>query len=445
MRASCYGLARMQAIRGAAELRHAEDAVAATYPSYRDFVDAALFAPAWGYYSTGAIRFGEGGHYDTYPIALSPVFGEIVATRAFRQWQRCGRPTRFDVCELGAGNGQLCLDVLVTAAARAAQATAWRAFDRALRYRIVERSPALAARQRAKLGPVARRVQWREADLSAPDARAPRFGDAALVVANEVLDCLAHHKIVRPAGAAPAVSFVVPRLGAHGIPARDLDAAMADPKRRARVRFHEVDLCLDVVPGLAAFCATYVPELRATRRAHPAYFAAPEMPRLVANVGRLYRRSEMLWIDYGDARAFHLRAPDARKVFAGPPRSGHGVYDHPGEDDITFMVDFTVAMQAARETGLRIVDYGPQGRLLRGTGLRLDPATTVDRILAYRAVEWMLGLVSPAPERAWRQGSLTWSGGRAGGGRLRTSVARDLETFLGRRRSTFQALILRRD
>lgn len=425
-------------------VRAAQRRVAATWPSYRDFVDAALFAPSWGYYSTGAIRFGEGGHYDTYPIALSPLFGEIVAARAFRQWQRCGRPPRFDVCELGAGNGQLCLDVVVTAARRAGQSSGWRAFDRAFRYRIVERSPALVARQREKLGSLASRVRWRTADLSAAATRVPRLGEAALVVANEVLDCLAHHKIVRPAGAEPAVTFVVPRLGTRAVPARDLDAVMTDPRRRARVRWHEVDLPLDVVPGLAAFCAAWVPELGVSRRARPAYFAAPEIPRLVANVGRLYRRSEMLWIDYGDTRAFHLRAPEARKVFAGPPRSGHGAYDHPGEDDVTFMVDFTVAMDAARAAGLRVLDYGPQARLLRGTGLRPNARTT-DRILAYRAVEWMLALFGPGPEGAWRQGSLTWRGGRARGGRLRASVARDLETFLGRRRSTFRVLVLRRE
>ncbi len=421
----------------------AQQRVAAAYPSYRDFVDAALFAPSWGYYSTGAIRFGDGGHYDTYPIALSPVFGEIIAARAFRQWMRCRRPARFDVCELGAGNGQLCLDVLVTAARRAGQSTAWRAFDRALRYRIVERSPALATRQRAKLGPLVTRVGWRVADLSTTGT-VPRMGDAALVVANEVLDCLAHHKIVRPAGAAPAVTFVVPRLGGRPVPARDLDAVMADPRRRARVRCHEVDLPLALVPELATLCADYLPEIGATRRARPAYFAAPELPRLIANVGRLYRRSEMLWIDYGDTRAFHLRAPDRRKVFAGPPRSGRGIYDRPGEDDITFMVDFTLAMDAARAAGLRVVDYGPQSRLLRGTGLRLDEAA-IDRILQYRAVEWMLALVGPDPERVWRTGSLTWDGRHARGGSLRASVARDLDTFLDRRRNTFRVLVLRRE
>ncbi|HEV7730680.1 MAG TPA: SAM-dependent methyltransferase [Candidatus Binatia bacterium] len=417
--------------------------VAAAYPSYRDFVDAALFAPSWGYYSTGAIRFGDGGHYDTYPIALSPVFGEIIAARAFRQWVRCGRPARFDVCELGAGNGQLCLDVLVTVVRRGGQSAAWRTFDRALRYRIVERSPALAARQRAKLGPLVARVRWRVVDLSSTGT-VPRMGDAALVVANEVLDCLAHHKIARPAGTAPAVAFVVPRVGGRTIPARELDGVMSDSRQRRRVRYHEVDLPLAVVPELATLCADYLPELHTTRRDRPAYFAAPELPRLIGNVGRLYRRSEMLWIDYGDTRAFHLRAPERRKVFAGPPRSGHGIYDRPGEDDITFMVDFTLAMDAARAAGLRVVDYGPQSNLLRGTGLRVDE-TAIDRILQYRAVEWMLALVGPDPEATWRKGSLTWDKRRARGGSMRASVARDLDTFLGRRRNTFRVLVLRRE
>jgi SAM-dependent MidA family methyltransferase len=415
----------------------------ATTLSYRDFVDAALFAPAWGYYATGAIRFGEGGHYDTYPLALSPVFGEIVAARAFRQWERCGRPAAFDICELGAGNGQLCLDVIVAIARRAAQSAAWRRFDHAFRYRIIERSPALIARQRAQLGALAGRVAWRQADLSTAAGRTPRFGDAALVVANEVLDCLAHHKIVRAAGDAPAVTFVEPTLARSALTLSRLHRVMADPHRRGRVRYREVPRPLDHVAGLAAFCARYVPELGAGGRAGPPYFAAPEMPALIANVGRLYRRSEMLWIDYGDTRAFHLRTPERRRVFAGPPRSRHGIYDHPGEDDITFMVDFTVAIDAARSAGLTVHDYGPQARMLRGTGVRLGSAT-VDRILQYRTVGWMLTLMQAAPEAAWRQGSLTWSRGQARGGRMRASVARDLETFLGHRRSAFQVLVLRK-
>jgi hypothetical protein len=238
------------------------------------------------------------------------------------------------------------------------------------------------------------------------------------------------------------VAFVVPSVAGRTVPRRRLPAVMRDPERRTRVRWREISLPLEAVPGLAAFCEEYVPELRHPGAGRPPYFACPEMPRLIAAVGRLYRRAETLWIDYGDTRPFHLRAPEDRKVFAGPPRSKHGVYDAPGQDDITFMVDFSVAMRAARRAGLRVVDYGPQANLLRGTGVRLD-AAAIEEILRYRAVGWMLTVLGQAPERAWRQGSLTWSGDTARGGRLRTSVASDVATFLGQRRSPFRALILR--
>ena len=52
-------------------LSPADARVARAFPSYRDFVDDALFHPSWGYYSTGVVRFGEGGHYDTFPTALN--------------------------------------------------------------------------------------------------------------------------------------------------------------------------------------------------------------------------------------------------------------------------------------------------------------------------------------------------------------------------------------
>ena len=86
--------------------------------SFQEFIEDALFHPAWGYYSRGNVRFGLGGDYDTYPLALSPFFGQMLAAQAHRVWRHAGAPTRFEICEIGAGNGQLALDVLVAVATR---------------------------------------------------------------------------------------------------------------------------------------------------------------------------------------------------------------------------------------------------------------------------------------------------------------------------------------
>src|SRR5262245_14565539 len=164
--------------------------------TFRQFVDDALFHPRWGYYATGAVRFGLGGHYDTYPLALSPLFGRMLAAQARRVWRAGGRPRCFELCEIGAGNGQLAVDVLVSVDERARRHAGWRAFARALRYRIVERSPGLIARQRAHLGPLTERVVWTRADLSEGAPAGAPFARLGLVFGNEVLDCFAPERVV---------------------------------------------------------------------------------------------------------------------------------------------------------------------------------------------------------------------------------------------------------
>jgi len=411
--------------------------------SYADFVDAALFDPRWGYYSTGGVQFGEGGHYDTYPLALSPYFGRMVVGCAFRLWRRLGAPRAFEICELGAGNGQLCLDAMLWLAHRPRQARAWHAFAAATQYRIVERSPALAARQRQQLGPLAARVTWTRADLA---QRAPQaaYGAAGLIIANEVLDCLPHHKLLRGADGAPAVVHIAASLDRRPLSDAGLAAAMAREATRRRVRYREVALPLEHLPRLAAFVRRYYPDWLARRVSDPPLFVAPRLATLMANTARCYARGEALWVDYGAARGFHLRAPEARKVFAGPPRSGRGVFDAPGRDDITFMVDFSLAAAAARDAGWQVVGCGPQAALARRGGVRLDD-DAVDRIVQHRALGWMLALAGVGPERTWRRGAVTWS--RPADPQrvpVRRYVRQSVREFLRSRGALFQLLVTRR-
>jgi SAM-dependent MidA family methyltransferase len=432
--------------------------VAALFPSFRDFVDTALFDPGCGYYSTGQVRFGYGGHYDTFPLALAPLFGRMVAQYGFRFWRRAGEPEHFEICELGAGNGQLCLDVLVTVAERARQEAPWSRFTRALRYHIIERSPALIARQQQQLGPLARRVRWTNRDLAQGAPRRSPLGACGVVVANEVLDCLSHHQIVPRHDRTPGVIFVIPTLrppaevppgvervpglrpGQWAVPAAHLPAVLADESLRGRLRFSEVALPLEVVPGLEDFLRRHYPEFFSDQKFLP-YFACPAIERLVAAVARLYDYGEILWIDYGDRRDFHLRTSPSRRVFAGPPRSGVSVYRAPGTDDITFLVDFSVVEEAAQRAGLQVKFYGPQGELARRSGVALD-AGAVDLIVRYRALGWMLAVVGVDPERDWRHTGLTWGKRRGSRMRLRDDAKRAVHEFLGQRRSNFKLMIL---
>lgn len=431
--------------------------IARLFPSFRDFVDDALFHPAWGYYSTGKVRFGEGGHYDTFPLALSPIFGRMLGEYAYGFWRRAGQPTEFEICELGAGNGQLCLDVLIWLNERARHERAWRWFNRAFRYRIIERSPALIARQRQQIGALSDKVTWTRADLTARPAGSAPFASAGVVFANEVLDCLAHHKVVPYGDGIPGVVFVVPvpkrgRRGAgelrlarsvegvgDAIPRKELVKALADRQLRRHVGFREVVVPTRVVPSLHIFLQRHYPEFFRPGKTHKPYFACPAIEPLICNAARLYGRSESLWVDYGDTREFHLRAAESHRVFAGPPHSGASVYRAPGHDDITFLVDFSVVGEAARQASLHVSYYGGQGELGRRSGVALDRRAR-DLILRYRTLGWMLAVVGVGPEREWRHTGLTWSKGK--GGRMRDDINKAVAEFNGKRSSNFKLMIL---
>jgi SAM-dependent MidA family methyltransferase len=425
-------------VNGAAARR-----IARLFPSFRDFVDDALFHPSWGHYSTGQVRFGDGGHYDTFPISLSPFFGRMLARYAYRRWRRAGCPAQFEICELGAGNGQLCVDTLVALAQPLRRSPSWERFAAATRYRIIERSPALIERQRATLGPLASAVRWRRADLSVHRPRDLPFAKHGLVFANEVLDCLAHHKIVPHADGGPGVVFVVPRIGKREVPRPQLAATLADKALRRRVRFDEVALPIGSLPHLEAFLRRHYPELFDGRRRFAPYFACPEVAVMVQHATELYEHAETMWIDYGDLFDFHLKARESLKVFAGPPRSGASVYDDPGRDDITFMVDFSVVETAARDAGFRLAYYGGQRTLARRSGVRLDRQAS-ELILKQRMVSWMLSIVGVGPEQAWRRTGLTWNRQAAKGGRLRKDVRDAVDQFNGMKPTYFKLMILRR-
>ncbi len=409
--------------------------------AFADFVDDALFHPRWGYYSTGGVRFGTGGHYDTYPLALSPLFGRMVACAALRAWERADRPASHEICEIGGGNGQLCLDTLLWVHEQGRHDRRWKRFAGGLRYRIFERSPALAARQRQHLGSLSAAVRWCRGDLARQTPAHVPFAAQGLIVANEVFDCLPHHKVVSRPNAPPGVVHVVAERAGTMLARDDLAPLMAR-RRRPAIRFREIALPIAASSRLAAFLRRHYPERFDAGAAHPPYFAAPRIETLLGHAFRLYERAEALWVDYGAHRSFHLRAPESRRIFAGPPRSGAGLYDDPGRHDITFMVDFSVATTAARDAGWTVVYCGPQGELARRTGMKLD-RTAIDTIVQHRVLGWMLAVVGVGPERAWRHTGVSWSRGANGHVPIRRYVEQAVREFLSAR-GTFTLLITRK-
>ena len=280
-------------------------------------------------------------------------------------------------------------------------------------------------------------MRWSRCDPSRTVPRGAPFAAHGVIVANEVLDCLPHHKVVGQANSAPAVVFVLP------LDRDRLAAVMADSGRRRRVRYSEVLVPIARSSRLADFVRRHNRELFAARPPRRPYFVCPRYDTLQRNVARLYDHADALWVDYGELREYHRRAPESRRLFAGPPRSGRSIYDDPGGDDITFLVDFTSVTSTARSAGWSIAYYGPQAELARRSRMRLDH-DAVELVIRHRALRWMLALAGVGPEQSWQRRAVTWSAAPAKG---RVPVRRYVEQSVREFRdptSLFKLLITRR-
>ena len=126
------------------DLIRAQIAAAGGRITFAEYMDLALYEPRYGYYSAGAVALGRGGDFTTSP-EVDPAFGACLAEFAARCDAALDHPAHFLLAEHGAGSGRLMADMLD--ALRADHAALWPR----VRPVIVERSPALRERQRARL------------------------------------------------------------------------------------------------------------------------------------------------------------------------------------------------------------------------------------------------------------------------------------------------------
>ena len=153
--------------------------------SVRDYMDACLNDPEYGYYRTQA-AIGGTGDFITAP-EISQIFGELIGLWCAVVWQQMGAPAHVDLVELGAGRGTLLADAL-----RATRNIP--GFRDALNVHILDRNPILIAHQRALLEPTNARLTWHENLASLP------VSTPSIWVANEFLDTLPARQQVNIAG-----------------------------------------------------------------------------------------------------------------------------------------------------------------------------------------------------------------------------------------------------
>jgi SAM-dependent MidA family methyltransferase len=309
------------------------------------FVELALYGE--GGFFTGARGAGRAGRDFVTSPEVGPLYGALVARALDGWWRAADAPDPFLVIEAGAGRGRLAADVLAAAPACAT----------ALRYVLVERSPALRAAQRDlltvepfedALGPVVRDDEDAPTPVTGmgPIVTAldglPAVPLEGVVLANELLDNLPFRIVERRDGtwwevrvAVDEDALVESVVPATSELAAEADLVVADPPEGARV---------PVPTSLAGWLRDCAGALRRGRLVVVDY---------VATGAELVERGDTGWL-----RTYREHGRGA------PP------LEAPGAQDVTIDVPHEYLVHAAERVGFRLeVDVTQRDWL---TGLEVD-------------------------------------------------------------------------
>lgn len=335
-----------------------------TFASYMDLV---LYHPRHGYYATNSVNIGAQGDFFTSPH-LCPDFGELLAEQFVEMWDILGKPSRFTLVEMGAGQGILAGDILQYLRRK------YPNFYRFLEYIIVEKSVTLIREQQQRLQGFP--LRWCEPE------EIPNASIIGCCFSNELVDAFPVHRVVIEKGKLREIYVSRSCIGIDPLvlppPAYALD--MIVPDRAIPLNITDCSEQIGFVevtgkpstPLIEDYFKLVGIELRS-----PAY---PNRYRTEVNlaafdwlsmVSKKLQRGYLLTIDYGYS-AERYYAP-ARKQGTLQCYYKHRHHDNPyvniGRQDITAHVDFTALERWGELCGLNKVGFTQQGLFLMALGL----------------------------------------------------------------------------
>jgi SAM-dependent MidA family methyltransferase len=299
---------------------------------FATYMNLALYEPQLGYYVAGATKLGGAGDFVTAP-QLGDLFAKTLARSFLPYLEKIDLNSRA-ILELGAGTGQLAVDLLLSLEAQTMLPQ---------RYFILEVSPELQERQRQTIAtlpkPLAERVEWLSQWPSSLDG---------IIIANEVLDAFAVHRV---------------ELREEGWWQWGVAADAGDLVEKARPLNNPA--LVKVLPSLNPEFLPYLTEVNLSALA------------LMGNVASSLREGAAYFVDYGfPAREFYHPQRHQGTLMC---HYRHLAHTNPllllGLQDITSHVDFTALAKRAREEGLVVMEYATQAQFLLKHGI-LDELTS---------------------------------------------------------------------
>lgn len=311
--------------------------------SFDRFMALALYAPGLGYYANERQKFGlmpeSGSDFVTAP-ELSPMFGQALAAQVRQALDATGCD---EIIEFGAGTGALAAQLL--------QALG----ERVRRYRIVDLSGTLRARQADRLAAWADKVQWLEA---LPE----KF--SAVVIGNEVLDAMP----------VQLIHFDGQQWLERGVVCADDGQAFAWSDRPSTLEppLEVADARLHYPPGT-------VTELHA------------QAEGFVRTLAAQLQRGAIFLIDYGfpETEYYHPQRHGGTLMCHHQHMADPDPLQRVGEKDITAHVNFTGIALAGQDAGLTVLGYTSQAHFLLNCGLAalMEQGDLPARAMAHKLIQ----------------------------------------------------------
>lgn len=296
---------------------------------FSEFMQMALYAPGFGYYSSDLRKFGAEGDFITAP-EVSPLFAQCIARQVMDVLGDMDAPM---VLEFGAGSGVMAADMLLELEQLEALPE---------QYLILELSASLKLRQqdtiKEKAAHLLDRVVWLDA--------LPAEKISGVVVANEVLDAM-------PVECFRINDGAVERLYVH-CRNNELTAEYkaADETIESAVRTIEDRIETSLPEG-------YRSEFN------------PAISGWLESIAATLEQGMVLLIDYGYAAAeyYHEERQMGTLMCHYQHRAHADPLWYPGLQDITAFVDFTDVAYSAVDAGFDVSGYTSQAMFLMGAGL----------------------------------------------------------------------------
>lgn len=301
--------------------------------SFSTFMGDALYHPQLGYYQAETFTIGKAGDFTTAP-ELSKLFAHSLANQCQQILKQLSQP---NVLELGAGTGQLAVDLLLALEQRDGLPQ---------HYFIYEISTSLKQKQHTLLKErcptLLSRVVWLD-ELPA--------NFSGLVIANEVLDAL------------PTTCFAVTEQGIF----------------ERIINWKDERFIWELAPANIELNT----EIQTLSLTHP--YASEinlSLKNFITQLSLSLNEGVILFIDYGygEREYYHPQRQQGTLTSFHQHLQIDDPLLYPGLQDITAHVDFTRLAIAAQDAGLDVLGYTTQAAFLLATGL-IDEATKLEKTL----------------------------------------------------------------